>query len=223
MISTRKRTNKICAVIPFFNEEKYLNQVVQSTLKFVDAIIAVNDGSTDDSLLCLNNISGITVMNIHSNTGKGYALQQGFNKCIELGFDEVITIDGDGQHKPEYIPLLLKNLETFDIVIGNRLNDVSSMPIHRRLSNKLTSYFLSKKLGIKITDSQCGFRAYKIKVLQEVRTDLKGFEAESEILVKSARKNFSIGFVDIPTIYADEKSKMKSFQAIKGFIKVLLS
>jgi glycosyltransferase involved in cell wall biosynthesis len=223
LIYTKKRTNKICAVIPFFNEEKYLNQVVQGTSGFVDAIIAVDDGSTDNSLLCLNNIPGITVLKISSNTGKGYALQQGFNKCIEEGFDVVITIDGDGQHKPEYIPLLLNNIETFDIVIGNRLNNVSSMPFQRRLSNRLTSYFLSKKLGVNISDSQCGFRAYKIQVLSEVKTDMKGFEAESQMLVKAVRKNFSIGFVDIPTIYADEKSKMKSFQAIKGFIKVLMS
>jgi hypothetical protein len=95
------------------------------------------------------------------------------------------------------------------------------MPIQRRMSNKITSFVLSKKTGQKILDSQCGFRAYSAKVLQEVKTVFDGFEAESEILVRSVRKEFKIGFVDIPTIYGKEKSKMKAIQAITGFVKVL--
>lgn len=132
-------------------------------------------------------------------------------------------MDGDGQHSPESIPLLLNKIEKFDIVIGNRLDNLSSMPIQRRLSNKLTSFLLSKKLGIKISDSQSGFRIYKQEVLIRTKTLFSGFEAESEILVKAVRNGFKVGFINIPTIYGDEKSKMKPIQAIKGFIKVMLS
>jgi hypothetical protein len=97
------------------------------------------------------------------------------------------------------------------------------MPIQRKLSNKLTSFFLTVKTGQNILDSQCGYRAYRAEVLRKVKTNLLGFEAESEILVKASKKGFKIGFVDIPTIYGNEKSKMRPFQAIFGFLRVLFS
>ena len=108
------------------------------------------------------------------------------------------------------------------MVIGNRMKDVKNMPLQRILSNKITSYLLSKKLGVTILDSQCGFRIYRRKVLENVSTMFNGFEAESEILVEAARKNFRIEFVDIPTVYENQNTKMKPWQAIKGFIKVLM-
>jgi len=96
------------------------------------------------------------------------------------------------------------------------------MPLQRILSNKITSFLLSVKTGQDIKDSQCGFRAYSSEILKEVKTEYSGFEAESEMLVKAAKKGYKIGFVDIPTIYGTENSKMRPFQAIFGFIKVIL-
>lgn len=221
MISTK--INKVCAVIPFFNEEIHLRNVVLKTLNYVDEIIAVNDGSTDNSVDQIKGIEKVTLINIPLNKGKGYALKSGFTESLKIISDITVTIDADMQHDPDYIPLLLNKTDSFDIVIGNRLNNVESMPYHRRISNYLTSFLLSKKLKVKIEDSQCGYRAYRTRIFSNIELFMNGFEAESEILVKAARNNFSIGFVDIPTIYADEKSKMKSLQAIKGFIKVLLS
>lgn len=221
MISTK--INKVCAVIPFFNEEIHLRNVVIKTLNYVDEIIAVNDGSTDNSVDQIKGIEKVTLINIPLNKGKGYALKSGFTESLKIKSDITVTIDADMQHDPDYIPLLLNKTDSFDIVIGNRLKNVESMPYHRRISNYLTSFLLSKKLKVKIEDSQCGYRAYRTRIFSNIELFMNGFEAESEILVKAARNNFSIGFVDIPTIYADEKSKMRSFQAIKGFIKVLLS
>jgi hypothetical protein len=97
------------------------------------------------------------------------------------------------------------------------------MPLQRRLSNKLTSFFLTIKTGQNILDSQCGYRAYRTEVLRSVKTLFWGFEAESEILVKAAKNGFKIGFVDIPTIYGYENSKMRPVQAIIGFLRVLFS
>ncbi len=156
------------------------------------------------------------------NYGKGYSLQKGFEKAIELKSDIIITLDADDQHKPELIPIFLEGIKESDIVIGNRLNDLKTMPLHRRLSNKITSSLLSIKLGVEIKDSQCGFRAYRSEVIKNVKTVFSGFEAESEMIVKAVRQNFRIKFVDIPTIYGDQESKMKSFQVVKGFIKVMM-
>ncbi|HSL87802.1 MAG TPA: glycosyltransferase family 2 protein [Ignavibacteriaceae bacterium] len=215
--------NKVCAVIPFFNERKTLRKVVEKTLLFVNEVIAVNDGSTDGSGAELNDLKHVYLLNLVNNNGKGFALRAGFDECNKRNCRYIVTLDADLQHDPEFIPLLLKKTEIFDIVIGNRLNNVKLMPYLRRLSNRLTSFMLSKKTGAKIMDSQSGFRVYKAVVPASVKTDMNGFEAESEILVKALRQKFSVGFVDIPTIYGDEKSKMRTYPAIKGFIKVMMS
>jgi glycosyltransferase involved in cell wall biosynthesis len=213
---------KVCAVIPFYNEKNFLFDVVSETLSFVDFIVAVNDGSSDGSEKTIANLDRVQVISLNHNYGKGYALQVGFNECIKNNYDIVFTLDADKQHDPAFIPDFISQFNNFDIVIGNRLTDTSKMPIQRILSNKMTSFLLSVKTGQKIIDSQCGFRAYNINVLKLIKTFSVGYEAESEILISSAKRDFKIGFIKIPTIYGNEKSKMSSFSAILGFIKVLL-
>ena len=218
-----KQANLICAVVPFFNEKETLRTVLDETLEYVDFIIAVNDGSTDDDHRDLQNTSNLKVINFENNHGKGNALKSGFDEAVKSGFKTVVTLDADLQHEPKHIPKLIDVLSSFDIAIGNRLKNLKGMPIQRKLSNTLTSFFLTLKSGQKILDSQCGFRAFKIEVLKKVKTRYNGFEAESEILLKAAKEGFKIGFVDIPTIYGNEKSKMRPLQAIIGFLKVLFS
>jgi len=218
-----KITKPVCAVIPFFNEKETLNLVLDETLKYVSYIFAVKDGSNDDSYQIEREKSELEIIDIDKNYGKGKALRVGFEAAISSGYEIVVTLDADLQHEPKYIPRLIEGLQSFDIVIGNRLKNLKGMPIQRRLSNKLTSFFLTLKTGQNILDSQCGYRAFRTEVLKEVKTNYLGFEAESEILVKAAKKGFKIGFVDIPTIYGNEKSKMRPVQAIVGFLRVLFS
>ncbi len=215
--------NKVCAILPFFNEEKNIESVAESTLKFVDVIIAVNDGSTDSSVEKISKFEKVILINHSVNLGKGAALKSGFLKSIELNSEFTLTIDADGQHDPEFIPVFLEKLNLYDIVIGNRLHDMKSMPVHRRASNLLTSKLLSLKTGLKILDSQSGYRAFRTGTLGKLIPDSNGFEAESEIIVKAARNGFKIGYVNISTIYGNDESKMKSIKAISGFIKTMLS
>ena len=214
--------SKICAVIPFYNEKPFILNVVLDTLKYVDKIFAVNDGSEDGSEKLIQDLENVNLLDLLSNYGKGKALQVGFDECLKNEFDIIVTLDGDNQHEAKYIPVLIEKLKVFDIVIGNRLTNTRSMPLQRILSNRITSFFLTLKTGQNVLDSQCGFRAYKKEVLQNVRTKCVRYEAESEILIYAARKGYKIGFVNIPTIYGDEKSKMNPIRAISGFIKVLL-
>jgi len=213
--------NKICAVIPFFNEIRSLSDVVKKTLNYVDVIILVNDGSTDGSENSVNERRTVLI-NHKKNFGKGKALKTGFLKSLELKCNVTVTLDADGQHDPKFIPELIEKIPEYDLVIGNRLADMSSMPLNRRFSNKLTSKLLSLKTGVKILDSQSGYRVYKTGKLMELLPQSNGFEAESEILIKAARNKLNIGFSNISTIYGNDNSKMKSIQAILGFIKVLL-
>lgn len=217
-----KIPDSVCAVIPFYNEKETLNKILNETSNYVKFIFAVNDGSLDDSYLIERQNPNVKFIDHDKNYGKGKALNTGFKAAVSSGFDYIITLDADFQHDSKYIPELIKGLQLFDIVIGNRLNNLKGMPFQRKLSNKLTSFFLSIKTGQNILDSQCGYRAYSAKVLREVETSYSGFEAESEILVKASKKGFKIGFVDIPTIYGNEKSKMRPMRAILGFLKVML-
>ena len=222
-MNNSRNNNKVAAVIPFYNESKTINRVVLETLKYVSFVIAVNDGSTDGSPDNIPISEKVTLISYKRNRGKGYALRKGLEKGIEKGFLKLVTIDADSQHDPEEIPALISGLTNYDIVIGNRLNDLKGMPLQRRISNKITSFLLSIKTGQKILDSQCGFRAYRAEVVKNITTVEDGYEAETEILIKASRHGYKIGFANISTIYGDEESKMMPIKTTFGFIKLLFT
>ncbi len=212
---------KSVAIIPFYNEERTINKIILQTLKYVDKVIAVNDGSTDNSLQNLPENENVILINLTNNSGKGFALNKGFEYSIALGSQFTFTLDADLQHNPDFIPDFFTKIVNYDIVIGSRKKIPGTMPIHRIASNALTSYLMSKKTGQKIIDSQSGYRLYKTRILRDILPSSTGFEAESEILINAAKKKYKIGDTEISTIYGEEKSKMKNWQSIKGFLKVL--
>ncbi len=218
--STEK--NKICVVIPVYNEVEYLDELIHKVTPHVSKIICIDDGSTDGSHELLDAKSEVELITNSKNYGKGFALRVGLQKAIDSGCDFIVTLDGDLQHVPELIPEFVNALKNYDVVVGNRLHTLKGMPLQRIVSNKLTSWLLSKKVGQKIKDSQSGYRAFKRDVVKDILPIETGFEAETEMLIKAASNNFTIGFVDIPTIYNDNESKMKPMAAIFGFLKVLM-
>jgi glycosyltransferase involved in cell wall biosynthesis len=218
-----ERRSKTCALIPIYNEENFIFEVINKTLPFVDKIFVVNDGSTDNSVNIIKDIQKIEIINHSNNQGKGKALFTGLSRIINDNFDFVITLDGDLQHDPSYIPHFIKALEKYDFVIGNRLNNLKDMPLQRITSNKITSFLISIKSGKKILDSQSGYRGFKVKYLEKYLPTKNGYEAESEMILKAAKLNLSFGFVDIPTIYGEEKSKMSPFKTTFNFIRLILS
>ncbi len=217
--STEK--NKICVVIPVYNEVEYLDELIHKVTPHVSKIICIDDGSTDGSHELLDAKSEVELITNSKNYGKGFALRVGLQKAIDSGYDFIVTLDGDLQHVPELIPEFVNALKNYDVVVGNRLHTLKGMPLQRIVSNKLTSWLLSKKVGQKIKDSQSGYRAFKRDVVKDILPIETGFEAETEMLIKAASNNFTIGFVDIPTIYNDNESKMKPMAAIFGFLKIL--
>lgn len=222
-MSNLENKNNIAAVIPFFNESRTINQIVNNTLQYVDCVIAVDDGSTDDSSSKILQNKNITLLKFKLNHGKGFVLREGLSEGVKKGYTQLITIDADLQHNPDEIPLLIHELNNFDIVIGNRLNNLANMPLHRRMSNRITSFLMSMKTGQKIVDSQCGFRAYRSEVIKNIKTIKNGYEAESEILIKASRKGYKIGFTDISTIYGNEESKISPVKTTFNFVKVLFN
>lgn len=214
--------NKICVVIPVYNEVEYLDELLPKLTPYASKIICVDDGSTDGSKELIEPNSDITLISNGKNRGKGYALKVGLLKSLEFDCDAVITMDADMQHLPDQIPEFVEALKTFDLVIGNRLHTLKGMPLQRIASNKLTSWMLSRKIKVKIIDSQSGYRAFRKDIIKQILPFETGFEAETEMLINAAINGNSIGFINIPTIYNNNTSKMRSLQAIFGFLKVIL-
>jgi len=214
--------NKTILIIPFYNEEQTILQVCKQAIERVDLIIAIDDGSTDKGAEKISSLKNLILLKHKFNKGKGAALKTGFLKSIELASKITISMDADLQHDPKYLNEFIKQTNNFDVVLGNRLNDVSLMPIHRKISNYLTSFLISLKTGVNIPDSQCGFRAFKTELLKKILPDGNGFEAESEMIIRAAKAGYSFGFVDIPTIYGGDNSKMKNVSATFGFLRTLL-
>lgn len=213
---------KTSVVIPVFNEEGFVGKVVSGVLPHVDGVIVVDDGCSDNSLSEIPSDSKIHIIRHYKNKGKGSALRSGFEFVLSEGFEYIVTLDADLQHPPSLIPQFINALDTKDVIIGARRRDLNVMPIHRIASNYLTSKILSYKLHIPILDSQCGFRAFRCDILRSIMPKRTGFEAETEMLIYAGQSGLRIGFIEIPTIYGREKSKMRSMKTIFEFIKLVI-
>ncbi|MCD4734267.1 glycosyltransferase family 2 protein [bacterium] len=169
-------------IIPAYNEATRIAPVVRRVLALKQPIdlLVVDDASTDNTATVAAE-SGATVLhNQPPNRGKGFTLRRGFDYALAEDYDTVVTLDGDGQHPPELIPRFLRAIEEgTDLVYGNRLHDVSTMPAARIFSNKTTSRLVSFLAGRQILDSQCGMRAIRAWVLRSAPTTHAGFAAES--------------------------------------------
>jgi glycosyltransferase involved in cell wall biosynthesis len=214
---------KVCVVIPAYNAERTLSPLLVNLKRTLPeaTILVVNDGSVDNTHE-IAAAEDIVYLKHHSNRGKGAALKTGFAHALNLGADLIATMDADLQHDVGDLRGLLEKIENdnLDLVIGARMWDLASMPIHRRISNKTTSQLLSWRLQQKISDSQCGLRVHRARLLREISVWSNHFDFESELLLKAGLGGFRIGFVNIRTIYHREsKSSMRWFDTLR-FIKV---
>jgi len=214
-----------CAVlIPAYNASHTLGELLSRTVSVIslDNIFVIDDGSTD-STAQIAEMHHVQLLRHHANRGKGAALQTGFDHCLKLGYDAVITMDADLQHRPEDIPRFIERhrLMRCNIIIGSRLHQLKGMPLHRILSNTITTFLVRARTGVDVADSQSGFRFISIDVVKSIRIDSTGYEAETELLIKAARKGFTVDAIPIDTIYAGEKSHMKHIETTVQFIRTL--
>ncbi len=215
-------------VIPAYNAQTSLPKLLESIRRLPQkpqSIIVVDDGSTDDTARVASGFKNVEVIRLTSNRGKGQALRSGMKHFLQHhSGDFLLLMDADGQHAAESIPLFLKHAETnrFDIIIGHRSRKVGVMPLARIFSNTMSSLITSWVVGQKILDSQCGFRLLRRSVVQEIPLTEDGFQIETELIVKAAKRGFSIGFVPIPTIYNGEKSYIKHVNDTMHFLNIIL-
>ena len=214
---------RITAVIPAYNEELSIGSVVISTDKYVDHIIVVDDGSSDNTAEIAAK-AGAEVINHIQNMGKGAALKTGFDAVKDT--DIIVTIDSDGQHNPDEIPKLVKPIEDgeADIVNGSRyLNKKDDeTPAYRRLGQTILDTATNLNSGLNITDSQSGFRAFAAFTVPAFRFNKTDFSIESEMLMDAASKDYKIKEVQIGVSYDNNNNSIHTQNAVSHGLGVLV-
>lgn len=211
----------IVAVIPAYNEEKTIGEVVINTKKYVDKVIVVDDNSQDTTYEKALN-AGASVIKLNANKGVGFATRVGCDIACEEGADIIVTIDADGQHDPADIPKLIKTLkeEKLDIVFGSRRRN-RHMPFIKRVGNFGLSLVVSFLFGINIKDSQTGFHAFTNEAYKKLRWSSSRYDAVSEFVVRTAKNKLKFREVEVKTIYTGKKIGMRKRDALKSFLKIL--
>lgn len=211
---------KIFAVIPAFNERRHIEAVVKKAKHFVDKVIVVDDGSADKTFE-LAKARGADVLRHVINLGKGAALKTGCDYALKNSADIIIVLDGDGQHNPEEIPLFLKSLKNNDIVFSYRRFN-RKMPALLKLGNNFISRAIDILYGIRLNDTQCGYRAFRNNVYKKIRWKSMDYTIESEMIAHTAKKVLRYTQVPISTIYTDKYKGTTIFDGIKIVFNMLL-
>jgi glycosyltransferase involved in cell wall biosynthesis len=195
-------TMKICAVIPAFNEADVIAGVVASVKARVAEVVVVDDGSTDGTGERAA-AAGAVLVRLDTNQGKGVAVRRALADIERRDFTHVLFMDGDGQHRPEDIPLLVDEaLKTgADLVIGVRSFDRALMPRSRHFSNTVGSWIASRLVGRTIPDSQTGFRLVKVERLRRLSLRSRRYEIEMEVLLKLCAQGGSLAHVPVQMVY----------------------
>lgn len=227
---------KTLIAIPVYNEEKYLARIVERVRQYSQDcdILAVDDGSSDGSAGILETTPDITVVTHKKNLGYGRTLTDAFEYAEQWGYDWVITLDADEQHDPNRIPdfLRMAREDDADILSGSRYMEedpqFAQVPGERRQVNHLITVLLNNILGTSLTDSFCGFKAYRTAGLRKLRLTVPGYAFPIQFWVQAVRAGLRIKEVPIRLIYHDPSRRFgggldDATIRLRHYIEVLVS
>ena len=200
------------ACIPAYNEESSIQDMVKKSLPYVDKVIVCDDGSTDKTAKMAKE-AGAIVLSHDKNQGYGAAIATLFDYARKQNANMMITIDGDGQHNPDQIPLLINAITTHnvDVAIGSRfLDDSTRATGYRKTGIKIITSAANYGTNLKVTDSQSGFRAYSKNAIDVIHPTEEGMAVSTEILLKISNKGLSIAEVPITISYEGDTSEQHS-------------
>ena len=223
-----KRMNDLncCVLIPTYNNCKTLKRVVEGVLKYTSNIIIINDGSTDDTAKILDSYKQFNQIHIENNKGKGNALRLGFKKAEVLGFEYAISIDSDGQHYPDDIPLFIDYLAHSSnkrlLLIGARNLNAKGMPRKNSFANKFSNFWYWAETGRKLQDTQSGFRLYPVKEINKIKLKSTKFELEIEVIVKAAWQGIEVKNIPIRVLY-DASERVSHYRPFKDFVRISIA
>lgn len=209
-----------CVIVPTYNNQKTLKKVLDSILDFTSDVIVINDGATDSTSEILKEYSQLTQIHHPKNLGKGRALRNGFRKAIELNFEYAITIDSDGQHFASDIPVFLEEIQKTPnaLLIGSRNMTQENVPKKSSFGNKFSNFWFKFETGIKLDDTQSGFRLYPLRLLPKQFYTNK-FEFEIEVIVRSAWKGIEVKNIPIQVLY-DPAERVSHFRPFQDFTRI---
>jgi len=222
-IQQRKEVEMVAVLIPAYREENTVAEVVMEARRCLPDVIVVDDASGDATAQRAE-AAGAIVIRREVNGGKGAALIEGFQYVLQNGFDAVIALDADGFHDPNQIP---KFLETYHrthipVLIGSRMAEPKRIPLVRRWSIRVMSYWLNRLMGVYVPDPPCGFRFYRCDVLPFLLETGSALPAEFETLLHIASRRIRVGSVRITKKPHRHKSWISPFRDIVRFIRVLM-
>ena len=188
----------VVAVIPAYEAAATVGAVVEATRRLLPEVLVVDDGSCDGTGDAARS-AGARLLRLDSNRGKGRALRAGFSLALDMGASAVVTLDADGQHEPTEIPRLLHRWQSTGaaLVIGSRTDVEAQMTPARRFGYRFSRRAISFFAGIRVQDTQSGFRLYAASLLKEIRLRGTRYELESEVIVKAARTGLRVESVPI--------------------------
>lgn len=213
-----------CIIIPTYNNARTLKRVLEEVLVYSgpDRTIVINDGATDDTAGILEEYKGkIILLENGRNRGKGYSLRRGFREAIERGFENAITIDSDGQHFADDIPVFVEasSRQPGSLVMGSRNMDQEGIPGRSSFGNKFSSFWFWFHTGIILPDTQTGYRLYPLAPLKTMRLATEKFETEIEVIVKMAWRD--VRFVSVPVrVKYDPDERVSHFRPFRDFSRI---
>src|SRR3989338_8704544 len=203
-------------VIPAYNEGKTIFEVLQKTKQFSKNIIVVDDGSQDNTVSEAARAE-VKVIKHKVNLGKGAALKTGCEYALQQGASKIIAMDADGQHDPQEIPVFLAALDQYEIAFGSR-KAPKSMPAILKFGNKVLTKTLQILYGVRVEDSQCGYRGFTAEAYRKIRWEATDYYVETEMAIKAGKKKLKHTTIFIEKIYAD---KYKGTTVIDGVAIVI--
>ncbi len=214
-----------CVVIPTYNNEKTVVRVIDEVLaqiKGAATLIVVNDGSTDSTFGILNDFGDkIDLVSYEQNKGKGFALRQGFKRAEDLGFENVITMDSDGQHYADDIASILAVAKEHpeSVVMGARNMNQEGVPGKSSFGNKFSNFWFWAFTFIKLDDTQTGFRLYPLKPITRLRLFSNKFELEIELIVRLAWRGVKFVKAPVKVLY-DSEERVTHFRPFADFMRI---
>lgn len=215
-----------CVLIPTYNNHNTLKRVLNEVLDFTSNIIVVNDGSTDGTATILSTFEDLHVVNLPVNKGKGNALKTGFKVAEDLGYEYAISMDSDGQHFPDDLHVFLEALEGHTakeelLVIGSRKMDDPSVPDKSSIGNRFSTFWYWVETGIKLKDTQCGYRLYPLRAVNELKLYTSRFELEIEVIVKAAWNGVRVKNLPVKVLY-DREERVTHFRPWQDVARITL-
>jgi dolichol-phosphate mannosyltransferase len=210
--------DRTLTALPVYNEAANVSAVVDGALTYSQEVLVVDDGSTDGTAAQLAARGDIHVVTHPRNRGYGAALRSAFDFATNNGYDLLVTIDCDGQHQPQLIPRFVETVQAADVVSADIVSaDIvsgsrylrhfpgdSDPPPERRRINEVITAEVNRRLGLKLTDAFCGFKAYRVAVLKRLHLTEDGYAMPLELWVQAVRLRLKIVELAVPLIYLDE-------------------